>query len=462
MTRPSNAELRDIGRRARQQSPRGSHHGFRPGTDRPDPLDVLAAQDVGRVPGLLPLRYGRMSASPFAFFRGQAAVMASDLATTPATGIDTQLCGDAHLANFGTFATPDGRVLFGINDFDETLPGPFEWDLKRLGASIAVAARHRDLRASAGVTAVQAAMDTYRDAMRDLADADVMAVWSANVDRIGLIRTVDEEVARGQTPPRVAIATRALFDRAVPHTSAHTAERLTEVVDGRIQLREDPPALSGAVLPIDRRSLAAAFLARYRQSLPDHGQRLLSRFEVVDVARRVVGIGNLGGRSFVILLHGRDEEDPLILQVTEAGPSVLEAHLPPSPHRRSGRRVVEGHRLLQPTGEVLLGSLTAVGPDGVERDLHVRRFQVPDTGVDLDSISAEGLVAYARLCGWLLANAHARGGEPATIAGYLGTSDRFTEALTAFATDYAALNEQDHDRLLSAIATGRIVADRPG
>jgi uncharacterized protein (DUF2252 family) len=448
MSRPTSSASWDAGRGRRRQVSRGSHEGFLPAEDRPDVLETLAAQDATRVPELVPIRYARMSASAFAFFRGGAAVMAGDLATTPTTGITTQLCGDAHLANFGTFATPERRLLLDLDDFDETLRGPFEWDLKRLAASIVIAARHRGFRASIGDEGVLAAVEHYRRIMRELAEADVLDVWYASVDREGLIRAVDEEVANGTTPPRVAIATRRLFERAERRTSAHAAARLTERVDGQVRMREDPPILSRDVLPPQRRELAVGFLADYRDSLPDHVHRLLARYQVIDVARRVVGVGSVGTRAYVVLLHGRDADDPLVLQIKEAGPSVLEDHLAPSTALPAGRRVVHGQRLMQSASDLFLGWLHAVGPDGVERDFYVRQFRDMKSGVDLETITEDGLVAYARLCGRLLANAHARGGEPAEIAGYLGTSRRFAEALVAFARDYADVNARDHARLV--------------
>jgi uncharacterized protein (DUF2252 family) len=459
VTRSTREERRDVGRDARSVSPRSSHHGFRPAAERPDPLETLAAQDATRVPGLVPMRYSRMSASPFAFFRGQAAVMAGDLAASPTTGIETQLCGNAHVGNLGTVATPDGRLLFDLDDVHETLPGPFEWDLKRLATSIVIAARHRDRRVSVADAAVHAAVGIYRDVMGTLADADVMAAWHTSVDREGLLRGVDGEVARGVTPPRVALATRALFGPADPSASAFAAGRLTEVTDGGVRFREDPPLLSRSVLPIGARDLAASFLETYRDRLPEARRALLARYEVADVARRVSGLGSVGTRAFVLLLHGRDADDLVVLEAKEAGPSALETPLPPSEHRPAGSRVVEGRRLLQSADDVFLGWLRTVGPDGVERELTVRQLRGTTLGIDPDVLSPDGLVAQSRLCARLLANAHARGGDAAVIAGYVGTNQRFAESLCAFAHDYADVNERDHARLVDAIAAGRVVAE---
>lgn len=412
-----------------------------------DPLEILARQDAVRVPELLDLRYARMSQSPFTFLRGSAAVMAADLARTPTTSIETQLCGDAHLLNVEIFASPERRLVFDITDFDETIRGPFEWDLKRMSTSLVVAARHRGFDSTQADEAVHACLASYRTSMRAHRDADVLDVHYSSIserDVLTLLQTRKDDGSEGMGLLNTA---EDVFARARRRTSKRAAQRLTELVDGKLRMREDPPVLSHKVLPDDREALAASFLESYKASLPTHRRDLLERFEVVDVARRVVGVGSVGTRCYVILLHGRDQDDPLVLQVKEAGPSVLEPYLPHRAPRPHGRRVVEGQRTMQTVSDIFLGWLQAVGPDGVERDFYLRQFRDMKGSVDIDSFDASGLVNYGRLCGHLLANAHARGGEAAEIAGYLGKSDGFIEALTAFAHAYADLTERDHARL---------------
>jgi uncharacterized protein (DUF2252 family) len=465
MPLPSPAEQRDAGRAARQRVPRSAHAGFRPAAGRPDPLAILADQDRVRLPELVPIRYGRMSASPFAYFRGQAAVMAADLATTPTTGITTQLCGDAHLSNFGLFATPERRLIFDVNDFDETLPGPFEWDLKRLVASLVIAARDRGFDASVGQEAVHHATDRYRQTVRSLAEAGVLDAWYASVPADDVLASLEQQAAADpadDTARRLSERTQKLVTKAQGRTSARAAERLTEVTDGQVRFREDPPILTRTTLPADHLAITAELLERYRGTLPDYRHALLDRFEVVDVARRVVGVGSVGTRAYIVLLHGRDADDPLILQVKEALPSVLEAHLGPSARTPPGRRVVEGQQLMQAASDLFLGWVDGVGPDGIERHFYVRQFRDMKGGVDIDRMRPFGLVAYAGLCGELLAQAHASAsGEPARIDGYLGSKGSFDEAMVAFAQDYADVAERDHERLEAAIRAGRVAAE-PG
>ena len=456
MPRPTPEELDRRGRAQRKQVGRRSHGPFAPADDRPDPLAILAAQDHTRAPELLGLRYARMAASPFGFLRGSAAVMAADLATTPTTALHTQLCGDAHIDNIETFATPERRLVFDITDFDETIRGPFEWDLKRMATSLVVAARHRGFDTEVADEAVYACLARYRATMRAHRDADVLDVWYAGVATRDVLTVLGERVADGELGADLLDTTETAFAKARRRTSQRAARRHTEVVDGRVRMREDPPVLSRDVLPADRCALAQRYLEGYAASLPAHRRRLLERFEVVDVARRVVGVGSVGTRCYIVLLHGRDAEDPLVLQLKEAGASVLQPYLARRAPRPHGRRVVEGQRTMQTVSDIFLGWLTAVGPDGVERDFYVRQFRDMKGGIEVDDLEADGLVAYAQLCGHLLADAHARGGQPAELAGYLGSSDGFIEALTRFAHDYADVIEGDHERLLAAIAAGEL------
>jgi uncharacterized protein (DUF2252 family) len=463
MTRSSPAEQRAAGRAARQRVPRSAHAGFRAADGRRDPLTILAEQDRVRVPDLVPIRYGRMSVSPFAYFRGQAGVMAADLATTPSTDITTQLCGDAHLSNFGLFATPERRLVFDVNDFDETLPGPFEWDVKRLVASLVLAARYRGFDASVGQESVRHATDRYRRAVDALATAGVLEAWYASVPADAVLASLEQRAdaaPKDRTSREMAERTQKLVAKAQRRTNVQAAERLTEVVDGRVRFREDPPILTRAVLPPDSLAFMVRLLERYRSTLAVDRHALLDRFEVVDVARRVVGVGSVGTRAFVVLLHGRDADDPLILQVKEALPSVLEAQLGPSARTPPGRRVVEGQRLMQAASDLFLGWLDGIGPDGIERHFYVRQFRDMKGSVDIDQVRPAGLVAYAGLCGELLAQAHASArGEPARIDGYLGGKGPFSDAMVAFAEDYADLAERDHEQLVAAIRAGRVAAE---
>ena len=454
MPRASTGELIQRGKSARKQVGRRSHAACPQASERVDPLSILAAQDVNRVPELLELRYQRMSVSPFTFLRGSAAVMAADLALTPTTPIGTQLCGDAHLLNVEIFATPERRLVFDITDFDETIRGPFEWDLKRMTTSFVIAARHRGFDKTVADETVHACLSQYRAGMRRHRQADVLDVWYSSIseqDVVSILGQRSEEVAANSG---LLDHADSAFAKARQRTSKRAAQRLTEAVDGRLRIREDPPVLSREALPPNRQALAARFLQSYKESLPSHKHHLLDRFEVVDAARRVVGVGSVGTRCYVILLHGRDDDDPLVLQVKEAGPSVLEPYVATRAPRPHGRRVVEGQRTMQTASDIFLGWLQAVGPDGVERDFYLRQFRDMKGSVDIDALDQTGLVSYAKLCGLLLANAHARGGEAAEISGYLGKSDGFIEALTEFAHAYADVTEQDHERLRMAIRSG--------
>lgn len=455
MSRPPPAELVARGKAERRRVGRRSHATV-VHEDRVDPIEVLLSQHDARVPELLGLRYARMAVSPFTFLRGTAAVMAADLARTPTTTLETQLGGDTHLLNIETFATPERRLVFDVTDFDETIRGPFEWDLKRLATSFVLAARDRSADVELADEAVYACVTSYRDVLGELADADVLDVWYASVDERDVLDVLGEHSVDGELGDELLDVTAEVFERSRRRTSKRAAERLTELVDGRLRIREEPPVLSRDVLPDDRQALATHYLEVYAASLPAHRRRLLSRFEVVDVARRVVGVGSVGTRCYLILLHGRDEDDPLVLQLKEAAPSALEPYVATSAPRPHGRRVVEGQRTMQSASDIFLGWLTALGPDGVERDFYVRQFRDMKGRIRLQRLDAAGLVAYARLCGRLLADAHARGCQPRLLASYLGRSDGFVEAIIRFSHDYADVTERDHQALLDAIAAGRL------
>ncbi|MET9610645.1 DUF2252 domain-containing protein [Streptomyces sp. NPDC006512] len=424
------------GRARRKRLPRSEHAATPPQDGRPDPVAVLAAQGVGRVPELLPLRYARMAAGPFPFLRGAAAVMAADLGAAPHTGLLVQLCGDAHLLNFGLYASPERTLLFDLNDFDETLPGPFEWDVKRLAASVAVAARDNGHDDKAARRAAGAAAAAYRRNMRRLAGLGELAVWYERVDSAEVLPLV-----RGRHRERVAIA----LERARRRTSLQALDKLAETVDGRLRIRCDPPLLA-PVDSFDEATVAQVF-TDYRASLPEERRLLLDRFRRVDVARKVVGVGSVGTRCFVMLLTGRDAGDPLFLQIKEAVPSVLEAHAGPSAHRHAGHRVVAGQRLLQAAGDIFLG--WATGPGG--RHFYWRQLRDMKGSAEIASMDPLLLEGYARLCGRTLARAHARTGDRFAIAGYLGAGDTFDEAVARFALDYADLTIADHAALTSAL-----------
>ncbi|MEU3184160.1 DUF2252 domain-containing protein [Streptomyces sp. NPDC006923] len=446
MTTP--AGRADLGRAARRQASRSSHGLWIPGADRLDPLTVLARQAATRAPELLPLRYERMAASPVAFLRGAAAVMAADLAGQPRTGLTVQLCGDAHLLNFGVSTAPDGSSLFDIGDFDETLPGPFEWDVKRLGASIAVAALDNGHSGAQARRAVRAAAEAYRKSMRRSAALGELDVW---YEQTGPADGVPLPVRPGQhkraetepAPPRQRTALRAL-------------ERLTDAPDGRRRLTPDPPLLE----PLGRLDTAAlrTIFTGYRSTLPEARRTLLDRFAFVEAARKVTGIGSVGTRCYVVLLEGRNTGEPLFLQIKEAERSVLEPHLRRSAYAQQGERVVAGQRLLQAAGDIFLGWVT--GPEG--RHFYWRRLRDTEGSTAVEGMPPDSLYAYAKLCGTALARAHARSGDRVAIAHYLGGTDAFARAIADFALRYSDRNAADHAALTAALAAGRLPAAGPG
>jgi uncharacterized protein (DUF2252 family) len=421
-------------------------------------VTLLEEQAATRVPELVPIRYGRMSASPFAFFRGAAYVMASDLADSPTTGLEVQLCGDAHIANFGGFASPERRLVFDLNDFDETLPGPWEWDVKRLAASIAVAARDRAWGARKRSDLVRGAIERYRDAMKEFAEMNTLDVWYAGLSE----RDID------RLRSRVSDRQSKQFDKTLAKARAKGSRRafakLTERVDGEVRIAPDPPLIERAadlVPEAEAEVLEAAFgdlLESYRESLPGDRRRLIDRYRYVDLARKVVGVGSVGTRAWIILMLGRDDEDPLFLQAKEAQASVLEPFAGPSEFDNQGQRVVEGQRLVQSASDIFLGWLRTTGIDGQERDFYVRQLWDWKTSADLETISASGMAITTKLCAWTLARAHARTGDPVAIAGYLGSGNAFDRAVARFAEQYADQNELDHRALLDAIDSGRVAA----
>ncbi len=447
------------GRAARSAARRSSHGSWEPAAARRDPVAVLEDQAASRVPELVPIRYGRMSASPFAFYRGAAAVMSADLAATPVSGLRVQACGDAHLSNFGAFAAPDRRLVFDLNDFDESLPGPWEWDVKRLAASFAVATREGGLKRRQREAAILCAVASYREAMRSFAAMGNLEVWYARFDVDQALDEVEhddpsevERVRKGAAKARNKDSLRAL-------------ERLTETVDGELRFRSEPPLLvpGRELVPGSDGGEVAAVLADvlrvYRDTLPGDRQHLLDGYEFRQIARKVVGVGSVGTRAWVVMLTGADDSDPLFLQAKEAEASVLEPYAGASRYRNHGRRVVEGQRLMQAASDIFLGWCRATGLDGRQRDFYVRQLWDWKRSAEVERLSPGGFEVYARMCGWTLARAHARSGDRIAIGAYLGAGDSFDRAIVDFAEAYADRNERDHEALLEAIAADRVAAE---
>jgi uncharacterized protein (DUF2252 family) len=453
------AERATAGKQARTQAPRSSHGAWEPAAERPDPIALLEAQAASRVPELVPIRHGRMAASPFAFFRGAAAVMAADLAGTPTSGIRVQLCGDAHLSNFGGFASPERELVFDLNDFDETLPGPWEWDLKRLAASVAVAARGRDCSRRERRATVRDTARGYRETMRELAGRRTLDVWYARVGERELARQVRAQGGEAEL---------ARFERGTAKArrkdSTRAFAKLAQQVDGRPRIAPDPPLIVPLrdLLPADEasdmESRMQALIAAYRDTLPADRRVLLDRFRFADMAHKVVGVGSVGTRAWILLMLGRDDEDPLFLQCKEAQASALAPYAGASRFANQGQRVVEGQRLLQAASDIFLGWIRTTGLDGRERDFYVRQLWDWKASADVEAMTPERFATYARLCGATLARAHARCGDAVPIAAYLGSGDACDRALGDFAEAYADQNERDHAALLDAIDAGRVEA----
>jgi uncharacterized protein (DUF2252 family) len=422
-----------------------------------DAIALLEAQAATRVADLVPIRYGRMLRTPFTFFRGAAVVMAHDLAATSHTGLYVQLCGDAHLLNFGGFASPERDLVFDLNDFDETLPGPFEWDVKRLAASVEIAARERGLDDGARAAALSAAGRSYRETMWLLARQGELDAWYARADEASLL--ADLHAAH---EPGVEKAVEHGAAHARENDSAHALAKLTRLVDGEPRIVAKPPLIVPvADLGPDRdeaeRTVQGLFPG-YRRSLPRDRRGLLDRFRYADLARKVVGIGSVGTRCWMLLLLGRDVDDPLFLQVKEAQASVLEPFMERSAFQSHAERIVEGQRLAQAAGDIFLGWTRVETADGTQRDYYVRQLRDWKASLDIGLVRPEGLASYSRWCGAALARAHARSGDRIAIAAYLGKSDAFDQAVAAFATSYAAVNERDHASLRRAVDEGRVAA----
>jgi hypothetical protein len=495
---PSLDDRKARGLEARNRVEPSSHAHWQPATDRPDPVALLVEQDADREPDLVPVRHGRMMVSPFTFYRGAAKIMAADLKDTPVAGLHAQLCGDAHLSNFGLFASPERILMFDVNDFDETLPGPFEYDVKRMAASFTIAARNNGFAKADAQAATLASVQSYREAMAGFAQMRTMDIWYAHLDENELqagIRDVvagvekkegaakAHEKADKKAPKREKKAAKqakqdkkqvkavkraekvalGIAAKARTRDSLQALSKLCEVDGGSYRIVSQPPIVVPSrdlsatyglspdeVLPVIKDRFRA-----YRATLQDDRRHLLERFEIVDVARKVVGVGSVGTRAFIVLLQGRDAKDPLFLQIKEATASVLEAYLPPSRYRQHGERVVQGQRMMQAASDIYLG--WTKGMD-VRRNFYWRQLRDMKGSADPELMRPVGLNFYARTCGWTLARAHARSGDPVAIGAYLGGNDAFDKSIVDFSERYADQNERDYEQFLAAIRSGQLEA----
>ena len=440
------------GKALRKEVKRSSHGDWSPAADRPDPVDVITGQDANRLQPLVPIRHGRMSESAFAFYRGGAKIMAGDLSSTHSTGLDAQLCGDAHLANFGSYASPDRRQVFDVNDFDETLRGPWEWDLKRLATSFVLAGRDNGFDESAITSTTTRSVSGYRQAMAEFAADRTLELWYAQA-------TLDEIAAAAPNKKdRKRVTKGAAKFRS--KDSLKALSKLAEHVDGKYRIKSEPPLLvplrdlDESVKPEQLREMVTRSLASYRDTLADNRKVLFDRFELVDIALKVVGVGSVGTRCMIVLFQGRDQDDPLFLQIKEAEASVLQDHLPKSPYSAPGQRVVAGQRLMQASSDIFLGWETLPH----KHHFYWRQFHDMKGSADVAIMKPTGMRNYASLCGKTLAHAHARSGDPIAIAGYLGSGDVFDRAVTKFAFTYADQNNSDYEAFVHAIKSGRIEA----
>jgi uncharacterized protein (DUF2252 family) len=486
-------ERRAKGSQARDQTPLSSHSGWSAAADRPDPVGLLEAQDRTREPDLVPVRHGRMMVSPFTFYRGAAKIMAADLKGTPVAGLRVQLCGDAHLSNFGMFASPERRLVFDLNDFDETLPGPFEYDVKRMAASFVIAGRNNGFSKADASAAALASVAAYREAMADFARMSTMDLWYAHFDEDRMQQIIQGAVAgadkeekkdkkeekkdkkakakkkeqRAEKEDKVVkeAAKRAEKAMGKAHTrdSLQALSKLGELVDGQYRIVSQPPVI------VPARDLAATYglspdqvlptlheqFRAYRATLQDDRRKLLEKFKIVDAARKVVGVGSVGTRAFIILLQGRDEQDPLFLQVKEATASVLEASAPKSRYRQHGERVVEGQRMMQASSDIFLGWTKGLD---VRRHFYWRQLRDMKGSAEVELMAPFTLTHYAQICGWTMARAHARSGDPVAIATYLGPDDTFDRSIVNFSERYADRNQEDYDEFVNAVRSGRLEA----
>jgi uncharacterized protein (DUF2252 family) len=454
----SRADRTAQGKDARKLAPLEAHAEFVPGKSR-DPVGLLLGQAESRVPELVPIRHGRMLVSPFTFYRGAALPMAADLASTPACGLRVQLCGDAHLSNFGAFASPERRLVFDVNDFDETLPGPFEWDVKRLAASFSVAGRDNGFTTKDRRKIVLAAAEAYRTAMGGFAQQALLEVWYAHLD-------IEQAIGqfRSQIKAKRFKTGEKLLAKARTRDSMQALGKLTTVIDGRRQIISDPPTIvpfEELFSDVQTDALydeIRAVLAKYRRTLQSDRRHLLEQFTVVQVARKVVGVGSVGTRARIVLMDAGDGVEPLFLQAKEAQPSVLAEYCGRSQYANEGERVVGGQHLMQAQSDIFLGWTRITGPDGVDRDFYIRQLRDWKFSVPIEQMLPVGLTAYAQLCGWTLARAHARSGDRVALAAYLGGSAKFDQAVAEFAETYADQNERDYAALQKAVKDGKAEA----
>ena len=480
---PSVEDREARGLEARDRAALSSHTKWEPAAGRPDPVGLLEEQNRTREPDLVPVRHGRMMVSPFTFYRGAAKIMAADLTDTPVAGLEAQLCGDAHLSNFGLFASPERVLLFDVNDFDETLPGPFEYDVKRMAASFAIAGRNNGFATADTRAATLASVAAYRDAMAAFAQMGTMDIWYAHLDEDELMSAIRATVAETKKEAKGAakkkrgkrdvkeekLAKRAEKRAEKTAAKAHTRDslqalsKLGELVDGKYRIASQPPIV------VPARDLAATYglspdevvpaiheqFRAYRATLQDDRRHLLERFEIVDAARKVVGVGSVGTRAFIVLLQGRDAHDPLFLQIKEATASVLEPTCAKSRYQQHGERVVQGQRMMQAASDIYLGWTKGLD---VRRHFYWRQLRDMKGSVEAEALAPLGLTFYARICGWTLARAHARSGDPVAIAAYLGDSDAFDKSITGFSERYADQNERDYQEFVNAVRSGRLEA----
>ena len=466
---PSLDERTARGKAAREQLHPSVHTGWKPASDRPDPVALLEEQNATREPDLVPVRHGRMLVSPFTFYRGAAKIMATDLKDTPTVGLDVQLCGDAHLSNFGAFASPERTLLFDLNDFDETLPGPFEYDVKRMAASFTIAARNNSFSRSDARAATCESVAAYRTQMAEFAEMRTLDIWYARLAEQELMSGIQDATRAMERAGSKKVARAAEKTAEKQAQKAHTRDsvqalsKLAERVDGRYRIVSQPPV----VIPL--RDLAPRIglsedelehvihgqFRDYRKTLQDDRRHLLEQFDVVDMAHKVVGVGSVGTRAFIVLLQGRDQDDPLFLQVKEATASVLEDHLPKSRYRQPGERVVQGQRLMQAASDIFLG--WTKGHDA-NRYLYWRQLRDMKGSALVENMVPAALTFYAQICGRTLARAHARSGDSVALAAYLGKKDRFDQSITDFSERYADQNERDYQAFAAAVRSGRLAA----
>jgi uncharacterized protein (DUF2252 family) len=461
-------ERKAKGKASREQTPLRSHMDWAPASDRSDPVVLLEEQNATREQDLVPVRHGRMLVSPFTFYRGAAKIMAADLKDTPRAGLNVQLCGDAHLSNFGVFASPERTLLFDLNDFDETLPGPFEYDVERMAASFTIAARNNGFTKAEAHESTLASVRSYREAMAGFAQVGTMDIWYAHLSEDQIMAAIKTVVESRKGKAKKVAEKRArgaqkITAKARTRDSLQALSKLAEHVDGNYRIISQPPIVIPAreleafsVLSSDevRHALQEQYRA-YRATLQDDRRHLLERFQVIDLARKVVGVGSVGTRAFIVLLQGRDQQDPLFLQVKEATSSVLEDHLPKSRYKQHGERVVQGQRMMQAASDIFLGWTKGVEAN---RWLYWRQLRDMKGSIDVEAMKPFGLEFYARQCGWTLARAHARSGDPVAIAAYLGKTDAFDRSITDFSERYADQNDRDYQAFAEAVKSGRLEA----